>query len=69
MHVTFATEPEFRLLGEVGYLQRTDQQFHWENAGFASFDDFLGALPSPCQIRRRRPRRPRSNRCRSASAR
>ncbi len=46
VHVTFATEPEFRLLGELGYLQRTDQQFHWENAGFASFDDFLGALSS-----------------------
>jgi len=44
VHVTFATEPEFRLLGELGYLQRTDQQFHWENAGFASFDDFLTAL-------------------------
>lgn len=46
VHVTFATEPEFRLLGELGYLQRTDQQFHWENAGYASFDDFLGALSS-----------------------
>ncbi len=44
VHVTFATEPEFRCLGELGYLQRTDQQFHWENPGFASFDDFLAAL-------------------------
>ena len=44
VHVTFATEPEFRLLGELGYLQRNDQQFHWENAGFSSFDDFLSAL-------------------------
>ncbi len=44
VHVTFATEPEFRLLGELGYLQRTDQQFHWENAGFANFDEFLAAL-------------------------
>ncbi len=44
VHVTFATEPEFRLLGELGYLQRTDQQFHWENPGFANFDDFLAAL-------------------------
>jgi predicted N-acyltransferase len=44
VHVTFATEPEFRLLGELGYLQRTDQQFHWENPGFGSFDDFLAAL-------------------------
>jgi len=44
VHVTFATEAEFRLLGELGYLQRTDQQFHWDNQGFASFDDFLAAL-------------------------
>lgn len=46
VHVTFATEPEFSLLGNLGYLQRTDQQFHWENAGYATFDDFLGALSS-----------------------
>jgi hypothetical protein len=44
VHVTFATEAEFRLLGELGYLQRTDQQFHWENQGFSSFEDFLSAL-------------------------
>jgi len=44
VHVTFAPETEFRLLGELGYLQRTDQQFHWENRGFGSFDDFLAAL-------------------------
>jgi uncharacterized protein len=45
-HVTFLTESEWRLLGERGFLQRTDQQFHWENAGYASFDDFLSALAS-----------------------
>jgi uncharacterized protein len=44
VHVTFATEPEFRFLGELGFLQRTDQQFHWENAGYATFDHFLAAL-------------------------
>jgi uncharacterized protein len=44
VHVTFATEPEYRFLGELGFLQRTDQQFHWENAGYGSFDDFLAAL-------------------------
>ena len=44
VHVTFAPEAEFRLLGDLGYLQRTDQQFHWENRGFANFDEFLGAL-------------------------
>jgi predicted N-acyltransferase len=45
-HVTFLTEPEWRLLGERGFLKRTHQQFHWENAGYASFEDFLGALSS-----------------------
>jgi|SRR6185312_6416002 len=45
-HVTFLTEPEWRALGERGFLQRTDQQFHWTNAGYTSFDDFLGALSS-----------------------
>ena len=44
VHVTFATEAEWRLLGERGFLQRTDQQFHWRNAGYATFDDFLAAL-------------------------
>jgi predicted N-acyltransferase len=46
VHITFATESEYRYLGEIGFLQRTDQQFHWENAGYGSFDDFLGALAS-----------------------
>jgi hypothetical protein len=45
-HVTFLTEPEWRALGERGFLQRNDQQFHWVNAGYASFDDFLGRLAS-----------------------
>jgi predicted N-acyltransferase len=45
-HVTFLTEAEWRALGERGFLQRTDQQFHWENPGYDSFDDFLGRLAS-----------------------
>src|ERR1700733_1271796 len=56
VHVTFATEPEFKLLGELGYLQRTDQQFHWENQGFASFEDFLAALTA---LKRKTVRRER----------
>src|SRR5215471_6837290 len=46
VHVTFATEPEWRLLGAHHYLLRTHRQFHWENAGYGSFDDFLAALAS-----------------------
>jgi hypothetical protein len=44
VHVTFAPEDEWRLLDELGFLQRNDQQFHWENANYATFDDFLNAL-------------------------
>jgi predicted N-acyltransferase len=45
-HVTFLTETEWDALGKRGFLQRTDQQFHWENAGYATFADFLAALAS-----------------------
>jgi predicted N-acyltransferase len=45
-HVTFAREAESKLLAEHGFLQRTDQQFHWHNQGYASFDDFLTTLNS-----------------------
>ena len=33
-------------LGAAGWLQRTDQQFHFINEGYAGFDDFLAALAS-----------------------
>jgi predicted N-acyltransferase len=46
VHVTFATKPEWDLLGHRGFLKRTHQQFHWENAGYDSFDAFLAALAS-----------------------
>jgi uncharacterized protein len=46
LHVTFATEEEWRAAGEFGYLLRTDRQFHWQNRGYASFDEFLGELSS-----------------------
>src|SRR6516225_6791265 len=45
-HVTFAREAECTFLAEHGFLQRTDQQFHWHNQGFASFEDFLATLNS-----------------------
>jgi predicted N-acyltransferase len=46
VHVTFATEPEWRLLGAHDYLLRTHRQFHWENAGYDGFESFLAALAS-----------------------
>lgn len=46
LHITFPTENEWRALGTLGLLQRTDIQFHWHNKGYGSFDDFLGQLSS-----------------------
>jgi len=46
LHVTFPTEDEWHLMGQAGFLQRIGQQYHWENRGYESFDDFLGDLSS-----------------------
>jgi uncharacterized protein len=46
LHVTFLSEPEWSALGSSGFLQRTDQQFHWANRGYQGFDDFLATLAS-----------------------
>jgi uncharacterized protein len=46
LHVTFPTRGEWERFGEAGFLQRMGQQFHWENQGYSSFDDFLAALSS-----------------------
>jgi predicted N-acyltransferase len=56
-HVTFLPEAEWRLLGECGFLQRTDQQFHWENAGYGTFEDFRNALAARKRKAIRRERR------------
>lgn len=45
-HITFMPEADWRDLGERGFLLRTDQQFHWHNRGYATFDDFLADLSS-----------------------
>ena len=46
VHATFCTHEEWEALGRAGWLQRMGKQFHWENAGFTSFDDFLGTMAS-----------------------
>ena len=46
LHVTFPTREEWELAGSLGFLQRNDQQFHWQNESYGSFDDFLAALAS-----------------------
>ena len=46
LHVTFSTETQWQQFGDAGFLQRIGEQFHWENRGYGSFEDFLGALNS-----------------------
>lgn len=46
IHATFVTHNEWQELGELGYLQRTDQQFHFEDQDYGDFDGFLAALSS-----------------------
>jgi uncharacterized protein len=46
VHVTFLTREEWKLAASIGFLQRTDQQFHWSNEGYETFPDFLAALAS-----------------------
>jgi predicted N-acyltransferase len=46
MHITFLPQDEWALAGETGFLRRTGQQFHWENPGYESFEQFLGELAS-----------------------
>ena len=46
LHITFLPRDEWEFVGKAGVLLRTDQQFHWHNNGYASFDDFLAALSS-----------------------
>jgi predicted N-acyltransferase len=57
VHFTFLPEPECKTLVERGFLHRTDQQFHWENDGYATFDAFLEALSARKRKTIRRERR------------
>ena len=45
-HVTFAQENDVATLEAAGFLHRTDQQFHFFNEGFSTYDDFLATLAS-----------------------
>jgi len=46
VHATFVTKSEWDEMGRRGFLQRTDQQFHFINDGYETFDGFLASLAS-----------------------
>lgn len=46
VHLTFLEADAQSRLSALGFLPRTGQQFHWQNDGFASFDEFLSTFAS-----------------------
>ena len=47
-HITFASQQDLALLSakKKSWIERNDIQFHWHNADYKTFDDFLAALSS-----------------------
>ena len=61
LHVTFCTEAEAEVGTQMGLMHRTGQQFHWQNAGYKNFDDFLAKLSSRKRKNIRRERSTANN--------
>ncbi|MFN3565204.1 MAG: GNAT family N-acetyltransferase [Burkholderiaceae bacterium] len=57
LHVLFAPPAQIERLASLGLLVRRGVQFHWRNAGYASFDDFLARLAQPKRKKIRAERR------------
>jgi uncharacterized protein len=57
-HATFVEAAQIPLFEQAGWLIRRDIQFHFQNHGYASFDDFLGSLTAQKrkQLRKERAR-------------
>ncbi|MBI1889621.1 MAG: N-acetyltransferase [Burkholderiales bacterium] len=43
-HILFPPEDQAKQLSEAGFILRTGVQFHWKNAGYRDFADFLATL-------------------------
>jgi predicted N-acyltransferase len=57
VHVTFVPEAEVSTLTSAGFLHRTDQQFHFFNPGYGSYEEFLETLSSRKRKALRKERR------------
>ena len=56
-HVLFPTESEASLFEGAGMARRFGVQFHWENKGYATWDDFLASFDAKRRAMIRRERR------------
>lgn len=56
-HITFVDPGQAAALDAVGWMLRQGFQFHWENPGYADFDQFLATLSARKRKQIRRERR------------
>lgn len=56
-HVLFPPGDEAEAWGEQGWARRFGVQFHWENAGYGTYDDFLGRFSAKRRAALRREER------------
>lgn len=57
IHLLFLTEEERRLAVGCGFKPRLSVQFHWDDAGYATFDDYLARFRSSKRKQVRKERR------------
>ncbi len=57
VHLNFLDEAAWQRRGDEGWLLRTHKQYHWQNQGYETFDDFLGCLSSKKRKNIKRERR------------
>ena len=57
VHVNFCRPDESDLLAGAGFLHRLGYQFQWQNPGWQTFDEYLGAFRSKRRVQIKRERR------------
>lgn len=57
LHVLFPSDEDATALRGLGLMERSGLQFHWRNAGYATFEDFLAALSHEKRKKIRQERR------------
>ncbi len=56
VHALFPVEEEARLLADVGLARRVSYQYHWRNADYKTFDEFLARFDSKKRNQAKRER-------------
>ena len=57
VHLNFLDQAAWQRRGDEGWLLRTHKQYHWQNQGYKTFDDFLDCLSSKKRKNIKRERR------------